>query len=210
MNEKKEQQVIQRKIKKGHSLSLHEQLAIFEMEEPAKWLRLCMRFYKIYFPEVEKRMVELANASLLNFYFREYTPKASTIEYMFEEKNIPALEIYVRYNLLSEENQIRLINLRNLRLLTIYFDNWYLDPNVQEYLLENGSQKMIRAYITNHAFTAPLEVVFVGKNITSLLRFYVRRHHLHKKARFLMFNVANAEVIQAHVNKWSPVEICDD
>lgn len=210
MNEKKEQQVIQRKIKKGHSLSLHEQLAIFEMEEPAKWLRLYMRFYKIYFPEVEKRMVELANASLLNFYFREYTLKASTIEYMFEEKNIPALEIYVRHNLLSEENQIRLINLRNLRLLTIYFDNWYLDPNVQEYLLENGSQKMIRAYITNHAFTAPLEVVFVGKNITSLLRFYVRRHHLHKKARFLMFNVANAQVIQAHVNKWSPVEICDD
>ncbi len=203
---KRENQIIQRKIRKGNFLSLEEQLAIFEMENPAKWLRIYLRFYKIYFAEIEKKIVDLGDVKLLSFYFREYRPKLITVEYLFESNNVSALDVYLRHNLLTKEYQIKLIKLNNLQLLKTYFDNWYLEPAAQEYLLKNSSQKIMRAYIAGHAFTAPLEVVFVEKNITPLLQYYVKKHYLHQKARILMLNTADASVVRSHIRIWGPHE----
>ena len=203
---KRENQIIQRKIRKGNFLSLEEQLAIFEMEDPAKWLRIYLRFYKIYFAEIEKKIVDLGDIKLLSFYFREYRPKLITVDYLFESNNVSALDVYLRHNLLTKEYQIKLIKLNNLQLLKTYFDNWYLEPAAQEYLLKNSSQKIMRAYITSHAFTAPLEVVFVEKNITPLLQYYVKKHYLHQKARILMLNTADASVLRSHIRIWGPHE----
>ena len=198
----KEQKLIKRKISSGKCLSEHEQLAIFEFDDPVHWIRKYVRNYKLVSPSVEKKMVELRDLKLLASYWHQYVVKNETLDYLFKSKDVEVLKICLKHNILSLDFQIRLIETEDISLLKIYLQTWYFDPIAEQKLAEIGSKEMVLSYTKIHRLSQKAELELVKRNNASILTSYVNKYPLRDQAREKMYEIAELKVLQAYSYNW--------